>query len=355
MPRALPRSRRRFLRAFFFRRLALPLGQTILQRQLQLLESRLRENHTIVSQQVIRMNFIPRNQLQSVDIARAQLQIAVRRVRRFHNQHRLLNFERVQRSSERLRLCILQLERIHHRQLPIGKLSRQRGTQRAQKLLARERVVIRPRRRTMHGSAVPPQWRPDRADARPSRSLLFPQLFARTGNLPAGLGGMRAAVLPGAVMFHRLPKQIFIHGAENLIGKVKGPDLLTAQIVNINSCHIASRYSVLIPYAFLAALLAAFNGSTVAEPANPRRSLGGFFALMMTRYPPCGPGTLPSTTKRFSSLSTPSTRKLRCVTRAWPICPDMRIPLNTREGNADDPIDPVIWNIDPCDLGPPPK
>src|SRR5271155_2157382 len=101
-------------------------------------------------------------------------------------------------------------------------------------------------------------------------------------------------------------------------------------------------YSVLIYYAFFAALFAAFNGSTVADPANPRRSLGGFFAFMITRYPPCGPGTLPSTTKRFSSLSTPKTRRLRCVTRAWPICPDMRIPLNTREGNADEPIDPVI-------------
>src|SRR5207248_3732365 len=97
------------------------------------------------------------------------------------------------------------------------------------------------------------------------------------------------------------------------------------------------------------------NGSTVISPANPRRSLGGFFALVMTRYPPFGPGTLPSTTSRLSSFSTPSTRRLRTVTRALPMWPDIRIPLNTREGNADEPIDPVIWNIDPCDFGPPPK
>src|SRR5579871_2039856 len=31
------------------------------------------------------------------------------------------------------------------------------------------------------------------------------------------------------------------------------------------------------------------------------------------------------------------------------------MPLNTRDGNADEPIEPVIWNIDPCDFGPPPK
>jgi hypothetical protein len=36
------------------------------------------------------------------------------------------------------------------------------------------------------------------------------------------------------------------------------------------------------PYAFFAARFAAFNGSTVAEPANPRRSRGGFFALLIT-------------------------------------------------------------------------
>jgi hypothetical protein len=35
-------------------------------------------------------------------------------------------------------------------------------------------------------------------------------------------------------------------------------------------------------YAFFAARFAAFNGSTVAEPANPRRSLGGCFAFVIT-------------------------------------------------------------------------
>src|SRR6266542_6590687 len=97
-----------------------------------------------------------------------------------------------------------------------------------------------------------------------------------------------------------------------------------------------------VHYPFFAALFAAFNGSTVAAPANPRRSLGGFFDFVITRYPPFGPGTLPSTTSRLSSLSTPSTRRLRTVTRALPMCPDIRIPLNTRDGNDDEPIDPVI-------------
>src|SRR6185437_2854090 len=127
---------------------------------------------------------------------------------------------------------------------------------------------------------------------------------------------------------------------------------IVAMLFSCGLVYVARAPSPAFRYPFFAALLAAFNGSTVAAPPNPRRSLGGFLALVITRYPPFGPGTLPSTTSRLSSLSTPSTRKLRCVTRSTPMCPDMRMPLNTREGNADEPIEPVIWNIEPCDLGP---
>ena len=35
--------------------------------------------------------------------------------------------------------------------------------------------------------------------------------------------------------------------------------------------------------------------------------------------------------------------------------PGIRCPGNTREGNDDAPIEPWIWNICPCDLGPPPN
>src|SRR5580698_8871227 len=90
----------------------------------------------------------------------------------------------------------------------------------------------------MHRGAVTPKWRTDRADTRPPRALLLPQLLARTGNLPASLSRMRAAVLPGAVVLHRLPDQIFIHRTENLIGKIESSDLLTAQIMYVNSCHV---------------------------------------------------------------------------------------------------------------------
>src|SRR5260221_14389485 len=106
---------------------------------------------------------------------------------------------------------------------------------------------------------------------------------------------------------------------------------------------------------FFAPRLAAFKGPPFPDPPTPPRPRGGFFALVIIRSPPFGPGTLPSTTNKLSSLSTPRMRRLRTVTRSTPMCPDIRMPLNTREGNADDPIDPVVWNIEPCDLGPPAK
>src|SRR5579871_5493589 len=111
----------------------------------------------------------------------------------------------------------------------------------AQKLFARKCVVVGPGNRAVHRPAVPPQRRTDRADASAPRAFLLPQLLARSGNLPAGLGRVRAAMLPGAVVLYRFPEQVFVHGAENLVSQVQASDLLATQIVNIDSCHIASR------------------------------------------------------------------------------------------------------------------
>src|ERR1017187_3786259 len=243
MPRALARRSRRFFSAFvfflFLRRLALPLGQSILQRELQFFDGGMRKNHAVIFQQVIRMNLVARYELETFNVARAQFQIAIGGVRRFHDQHRLFNLERLERGPEFLGLRLLHVERVHNRQLAIGKLRRQRRAQRAQKLFARKRVVVGARDRPVHRAAVPPEWRTDRANTRAPRALLLPQLLARTGNLPAGLGRVRAAVLPGAVMLHRFPEQVFVDRTENFVGEIEGPDLGAAQIVNINSCHIA--------------------------------------------------------------------------------------------------------------------
>src|SRR4051794_12905849 len=68
--------------------LAMLLRDRSLERNLQLLNRGMREDHVIVPQQVIGMNFIPTNDLESVDVARAQLKIAILLLSRFDDQHR---------------------------------------------------------------------------------------------------------------------------------------------------------------------------------------------------------------------------------------------------------------------------
>src|SRR5215471_13569132 len=278
----------------------------------------MRKDHALMTQQMVGMHFIPPDKFQPVDIACAQFQIPVVVLCSFNHQYRLIHLERVQSLLKFLGLGFLQIERIHDDQFAIRELCRQCRTQGTQQFLAREGVVIATRNRAMHRATMPPQRGSDGSNTRPTGTLLLPQLLARPRHFPTGLRLVRSGALRGAVVLHRLPEQIFIHRAEDLIGEIECPDFLAAQILNINRCHIflMSRrtHSSARFYAFLAALFAAFKGSTVAAPANPRRSLGGFLALMITTYPPCGPGTLPSTTSRFSSLSTPSTRRLRTIT-----------------------------------------
>ena len=52
-------------------------------------------------------------------------------------------------------------------------------------------------------------------------------------------GFVRTGALPGAVMLHRFPEQILVDRAENFVGQVERPNLLAAQIVNIDSRHMS--------------------------------------------------------------------------------------------------------------------
>src|SRR3974390_1180655 len=100
-----PRLLRRFV--FASARLALLFRNRTLQRNLQLLDRRMREDHSVMPQQVIWMHFIPAHQLEPVDIARAQLQIAVVVLGGLYNENRLLYFQRVKRLLEFLSLRFL--------------------------------------------------------------------------------------------------------------------------------------------------------------------------------------------------------------------------------------------------------
>src|SRR5439155_18600014 len=69
--------------------------------------------------------------------------------------------------------------------------------------------------------------------------------------------------------------------------------------------------------------------------------------------PLAGPGTEPLIRSRFRSGSTACTTRPRCVTRSPPIRPAIRIPLNTRDGVAEAPIEPGLRTLcDPWLTGP---
>src|SRR5215469_4397470 len=144
----------------------------------------------------------------------------------------------VERFPEWLRLRLFHIEGVDHDQLAVSELGRQRRAQGAQQLLAREGVIVGARLGSMHGAAVPPQRRTDGADAGASRALLLPELLAGSRNPPAVLGRVGAGALPGAVMLHRLPQQVFMDGAKNLVRQLQRAYRLAAQIVNVDSSHI---------------------------------------------------------------------------------------------------------------------
>ena len=66
-----------------------------------------------------------------------------------------------------------------------------------------------------------------------------------------------------------------------------------------------------------------------------------------------GPGTEPFTSSRFRSASTSCTVSPVCVTRLPPMRPAILIPLKTRDGVAEAPIEPGSRTLcEPCERGP---
>ncbi len=66
-----------------------------------------------------------------------------------------------------------------------------------------------------------------------------------------------------------------------------------------------------------------------------------------------GPGTAPLTSSRFRSTSIECTVRPVCVTRLPPMRPAILMPLNTRDGVADAPIEPGLRMLcEPCVTGP---
>src|SRR5689334_20490145 len=77
-------------------RLAVLLRNRTLQRNLQFLNRRMREDHAVVPQQMIRMHFISAYQFKPIDIPRTQLEVAIVGLRCFHHEDSLVDLQRVQ-------------------------------------------------------------------------------------------------------------------------------------------------------------------------------------------------------------------------------------------------------------------
>src|ERR671915_2193478 len=76
-------------------------------------------------------------------------------------------------------------------------------------------------------------------------------------------------------------------------------------------------------------------------------------AFLTTTTLPFAPGTAPRIINKLFSASTRATVKPLVVIRASPMWPDERIPLTTRDGYAEAPIEPGARTfIEPCDSGP---
>src|SRR5271157_429158 len=146
----------------------------------------------IVAQHIVRLQHIRRGELHTLHIAAGQFQIAVFAVD--HQQSGLRGVQLVKRGAQRLGLVRFERPGIHHRQLFFRQLRGERRTQRAKHHLLRQRVFVRPRLRAVHGAAMAPQRRTDRAHAGAPRTLLPPEFAAGAADfaLILGLGGAAA-------------------------------------------------------------------------------------------------------------------------------------------------------------------
>src|ERR1043166_1477789 len=134
----------------------------------------------------------------------------------------------------------------------------------------------------MHGSAMAPQRRADRANAGAAGSLLPPQLAARTGEFALVLGLVRTAAQPGEIPPRSFVQQVRIDlGAEYGVGQLDFADFLSVQIDYIHDWHNLDSFFVFLTTCYFA-----------------------LCDFLMKMYCPLAPGTDPRTRSRFSSEST---------------------------------------------------
>src|SRR5581483_10839160 len=195
---------------------------------------------------------------------------------------------------------------------PVACAIRQGAAQRRHDHLLRCALAVVPRLRAVHGTAAGELRRARRTLTGAASAFLAIRLPATAAHVAAGLGGMRT--LPGrrALRRHHLMHQRDVGWRVEQLGRqVDRAVLLAARCEHIDLQSLRGHYF------------------------SPR-----LIALRTMTSPPRRPGMAPLISSTPFSASTLCTTRFCVVTRSLPIRPAIRVPLNTRAGVAQPPIEP---------------
>src|SRR6185312_7537124 len=173
-------------------------------------------------------------------------------------------------------------------------------------------LAVVARLRTVHNATAGELRRTSRALTGTPGALLAVRLPAAAASLAAGLGRMRALTGCRTLSRHHLVHQRDVgRRVEQLGRQFNAAALLAARRVHVNlDCFRSHQLSPLL------------------------------MALRTMTSPPFRPGMAPLISNTPCSASTLCTTRFCVVTRSLPIRPAIRVPLNTRPGVAQPPIEP---------------
>src|SRR5699024_3811813 len=176
--------------------------------------------------------------------------------------------------------------------------------------ILRGTLAVIARLRAMRDAAALELRRADRALPSVTGPLLPVRLFATAGTHAARLRRVRALPARGQLRDNNLVQQrnAGVH-VEDLVGKVDGAVGLTVR------------------------------GTDIERRAHHAPPFAGLFT---STRPPLGPGMAPLINSSPESSSTWCTLRFCVVTRLEPIRPAIFMPLNTRPGYAQPPIEPGL-------------
>src|ERR1700733_1026964 len=187
------------------------------------------EQQQIVVQQVVRLHRVRSHELDALEIPAGELKVTILAVR--NDQRRLRVLQVAERFGEHLGLVRIERPLVDDRQLLVGEFGRKRRAQRAEQHFLGQRIAVIARLRSVNRSAMAPERRPNRADARAAGALLPPKLAASAANFTLIFGLMGAAANLAHVPARSFVQQVRIHlGAKHGVGEVHLPDLFATQI-----------------------------------------------------------------------------------------------------------------------------